>query len=75
MIYPHRFISDPAQWPEFDNENEMNAKFHKIVRKAFDLYFGVARFLLEMVCLDLGLDMAEFDKILDGHASTLVLLS
>ena len=65
-----RFLTDPAQWPKFENENFENLKFQKTIRNAFNVYYDTARVLLEMICLGLGLDMEEFDKILTGHTST-----
>lgn len=65
-----RFLTDPAQWPEFEGEDEMNTKFRNVVRNAFNVYMDTARVLLEMICLGLKMDIGEFDKILADHTST-----
>merc|ERR1719419_403505 len=69
-----KFIEDPAQWPNFEEETVKNENFQKTIRNAFDVYFKTAKTLLEMVSLGLGLDMGEFEKILDGHSSTFRLI-
>ena len=63
-----------AQWPKFEEETVENEKFRKTIRNAFNVYFKTAKTLLEMVSLGLELDMGEFEKILDGHASTFRLI-
>ena len=72
-----KFIEDPAIWPDFTprpDDTMTSAEFRQIVRGQFNVYFAAARQLLELIALELGFDMAEFDDILEGHATTFRLI-
>ena len=73
----HEFIEDPANWPEFEpkeGDTMTSAEFRQIVRAQFGVYYSAARQLLELIALELDIDMAEFDDILEGHTTTFRLI-